>query len=142
MHFAFTDEQAMIAETAKAFFAEQATSERTRTAMAASGVDQALWQAFTAELGLAGVAIPEAEGLAPGGAKLLVLRPTAAKSDYATPWQPPFDDERREAFLSRIRAAVSVMRGTTFTAPYEEHCRDDHSYGLCRIHTIGAVSAS
>ena len=87
-------------------------------------------------------AIPEAEGLAPGGAKLLVLRPTATKSDYATPWQPPFDDERREAFLSRIRAAVSVMRGTTFTAPYEEHCRDDHSYGLCRIHTIGAVSAS
>lgn len=87
-------------------------------------------------------AIPEAVGHAPGGAKLLVLRPTATKSDYATPWQPPFDDERRAAFLSRIRAAVSVMRGTTFTAPYEEHCRDDHSYGLCRIHTIGAVSAS
>ncbi|WP_228484785.1 ATP-dependent helicase [Microbacterium cremeum] len=87
-------------------------------------------------------AIPEAVGHAPGGAKLLVLRPTATKSDYATPWQPPFDDERREAFLSRIRAAVAVMRGTRFTAPYEEHCRDDHSYGLCRIHTIGAVSAS
>ena len=42
----------------------------------------------------------------------------------------------------RIRAAVTVMRGETFTAPYEEHCRDDHSYGLCRIHTIGAVSGS
>jgi hypothetical protein len=32
------------------------------------------------------------------------------------------------------------MRGTAFLAPYEEHCRDDHSHGLCRIHTVGAVS--
>jgi superfamily I DNA/RNA helicase/RecB family exonuclease len=87
-------------------------------------------------------AIPEAANLPPGGAKLLVLRPTATKSDYATPWQPPFDDERREAFLGRVRAAVVTMRGAAFTAPYEEHCRDEHSYGLCRIHTIGAVSAS
>lgn len=87
-------------------------------------------------------AIPAATGHEPGGARLLVLRPTATKADYATPWQPPFDDERRDAFLTRIRAAVATMRGTSFTAPYEEHCRDDHSYGLCRIHTIGAVSAS
>ena len=87
-------------------------------------------------------AIPAAEGHAAGGAKLLVLRPTATKADYATPWQPPFDDERRDAFLGRIRAAVEVMRGESFTAPYEEHCRDEHAYGLCRIHTIGAVSAS
>jgi RecB family exonuclease len=87
-------------------------------------------------------AIPEANGHTPGGAKLLVLRPTATKSDYVTPWQPPFDDDRREAFLGRIRTAVAVMRGESFTAPYEEHCRDEHAYGLCRIHTVGAVSAS
>ena len=87
-------------------------------------------------------AIPAAAGLPAGGAKLLVLRPTATRSDYATPWQPPFDDEQRTAFFTRIRRAVGVMRGTSFTAPYEDHCRDEHSYGLCRIHTIGAVSAS
>ncbi|GAA1936945.1 ATP-dependent DNA helicase [Microbacterium aoyamense] len=87
-------------------------------------------------------AIPEAVGHPSGGAKLLVLRPTAAKSDYVTPAQPPFDDERRAAFVTRLQAAVTAMRGTSFTAPYEEHCRDEHSYGLCRIHTIGAVSAS
>nr|WP_241742224.1 PD-(D/E)XK nuclease family protein [Microbacterium yannicii] len=87
-------------------------------------------------------AIAEANGHAPGGAKLLVLRPSATRSDYVTPWQPPFDDERRDAFLTRIRTAVGVMRGETFTAPYEEHCRDEHAYGLCRIHTVGAVSAS
>lgn len=87
-------------------------------------------------------AIPEAAGHKPGGAALLVLRPTAARADYVTPRQPPFDDERRDAFLGRISDAVVVMRGDHFSAPYEEHCRDEHSYGLCRIHTISAVSAS
>ncbi|MGZ0710484.1 ATP-dependent helicase (plasmid) [Coraliomargarita sp. W4R53] len=87
-------------------------------------------------------AIAGAEDHLSGGAKLLVLRPSAARADYAEPWQPPFDDDRRLEFLSRVRAAVAVMRGTSFRAPYEEHCRDDHSYGLCRIHTIGSVSAS
>lgn len=62
MEFAFTDEQAMIAETVRGFFAEQATSERTRAAMAAGGFDAGLWRAFCAELGLAGVAVPEALG--------------------------------------------------------------------------------
>lgn len=87
-------------------------------------------------------AIPEAAGHPGGGAKLLVLRPTATKKDYAEPRQAPFTEETRTAFLGRVQDAVRVMRGTTFTAPYEEHCRDDHSYGLCRIHTIGAVSSS
>ncbi len=45
-------------------------------------------------------AIAQAAGHPSGGAKLLVLRPTAARSDYAEPWQPPFDDERREQFLA------------------------------------------
>ncbi|MEV8266159.1 ATP-dependent DNA helicase [Microbacterium sp. NPDC076911] len=87
-------------------------------------------------------AIAGVDKLPPGGAKLLVLRPSAKKADFVEPWQPPFDDERREQFLSRVRNAAWVMRGTSFRAPYEEHCRDDHTYGLCRIHTIGSVSAS
>lgn len=87
-------------------------------------------------------AITGAEEHPSGGAKLLVLRPSSKRSDYAEPWQAPFDDERREQFVSRLQDAVTVMRGTTFEAPYEEHCRDDHSYGLCRIHTIAPVSAS
>ena len=86
-------------------------------------------------------AIPEAVGHPPGGAQLLVLRPTS-KADYVTPRQPPFDEDRRAAFHARIQEAVAVMRATSFAAPYEEHCRDEHAYGLCRIHTIGAVSAS
>ena len=94
------------------------------------------------QLALAEGAIPEAAGLPPGGAKLLVLRPTATTKDYAEPLQPPMDESSRAAFIGRIQSAVDVMRGTSFTAPFEEHCRDDFSYGLCRIHTIGPVSAS
>ena len=86
MHFAFTDEQAMIAETAKAFFAENATSERTRAAMAETGVDRALWQAFTGDLGLAGVAIPEALGGAGlGMVELAVLAEAAGRYTAALP---------------------------------------------------------
>ena len=62
MQFAFTDEQTMIADTARAFFAEHATSERTRRAMAGDGIDLALWHSFSTDLGLAGIAIPEAQG--------------------------------------------------------------------------------
>lgn len=76
----------MIADTAKAFFAEQATSERTRAAMAANGIDEALWQAFTAELGLAGVAIPESEGgVGLGMVELAILAEEAGKHVAALP---------------------------------------------------------
>jgi alkylation response protein AidB-like acyl-CoA dehydrogenase len=62
MHFAFTDEQAMIGETARAFFAENATSARTRAAMAGEGIDRELWHGFCGELGLGGITVPEALG--------------------------------------------------------------------------------
>lgn len=63
MQFSFSDEQAMIAETVRSFFAEQATSERTRKAMeSAHGHDADLWRAASQELGLVGLALPEAFG--------------------------------------------------------------------------------
>lgn len=62
MHFVFTEEQAMIAETVRGFFAEHATSERTRKAMAAGGIDRALWASFCVELGLSGIGIAEELG--------------------------------------------------------------------------------
>lgn len=86
-------------------------------------------------------AIPAAAGHPSGGAKLLVLKQTR-HAPYATPTQEPFDDERRTAFLGRVGDAVHVMGGRDFLAPYEAHCRDDHTHGLCRIHTIGPVSSS
>ncbi len=62
MDFAFTEEQQMIAETVTGFFAETATSENTRNAMAADGFDRGLWSAFTQELALGGVNLPEENG--------------------------------------------------------------------------------
>lgn len=62
MHFAFTDDQQMIADTARDFFVESATSERTRAAMAADGFDRETWARLCGELGLAGVLIDERHG--------------------------------------------------------------------------------
>lgn len=59
MEFVFTDEQLMIGETAKAFFTENATSDRTRKAMAGEGLDRDLWSSFCQELGLSGIGLPE-----------------------------------------------------------------------------------
>jgi alkylation response protein AidB-like acyl-CoA dehydrogenase len=62
MEFALTDEQQMIAETARAYFSEQATSETTREAMGDGGFDRRLWTSFCVEMGLGGLALPEAYG--------------------------------------------------------------------------------
>jgi alkylation response protein AidB-like acyl-CoA dehydrogenase len=83
MEFAFTEEQVMIGETAKAFFTENATSERTRRAMAADGIDRELWQSFCTELGLAGIALPEAHGGAGLGMVEFALVAQAAGAQVA-----------------------------------------------------------
>ncbi|GGC06994.1 acyl-CoA dehydrogenase [Novosphingobium endophyticum] len=62
MDFVFTDEQVMIADTVSAFLVESATSERTRAAMAADGLDRSLWASFCEDLGLAGIGVPEESG--------------------------------------------------------------------------------
>lgn len=83
MEFVFTEEQAMIGETARAFFAENATSERTRAAMAADGIDRALWTAFCQELGLSGIGIAEAAGGAGLGLVELAIIAEAAGAQVA-----------------------------------------------------------
>jgi alkylation response protein AidB-like acyl-CoA dehydrogenase len=83
MEFAFTEEQQMIGETARSFFAENATSDRTRKAMAGDGIDRALWQSFCSELGLAGIALPEAHGGAGLGMVEFALVAEAAGAQVA-----------------------------------------------------------
>ena len=83
MEFAFTDEQAMIAETAQAFFAENATSERTRAAMETGGIDRQLWTAFCQELGLGGILVPEKHGGAGLGHVELAIIAEAAGAQVA-----------------------------------------------------------
>ncbi len=83
MEFAFTEEQQMIAETARAFFAENATSERTRKAMAGDGIDRALWDAFCKELALSGIGLPESAGGAGLGMVELAIIAEAAGAQVA-----------------------------------------------------------
>ncbi len=87
MEFVFTEEQAMIGETARAFFAENATSERTRKAMAATGqdagIDRELWTAFCQELGLSSIGIPESAGGAGLGLVELAIIAEAAGAQVA-----------------------------------------------------------
>lgn len=83
MEFAFTEEQAMIADTVRGFFAERASSQRTREAMAAGDIDRALWAAFCGELALAGVAVPESLGGAGLGMVEFALVAEAAGAQVA-----------------------------------------------------------
>ncbi|MBS0477035.1 MAG: acyl-CoA dehydrogenase family protein [Proteobacteria bacterium] len=87
MDFALSDEQQMIADTARAFFSENATCERTRQAMAAggadAGIDRELWRAFCTDLGLSGVGIAEAAGGAGLGLVELALVAEAAGAQVA-----------------------------------------------------------
>lgn len=83
MEFVFTEEQAMIAETVKGFFAENATSERTRKAMAGEGIDRALWSAFCGELDLAGIGVAEELGGAGLGMIEFAIVAEAAGSQVA-----------------------------------------------------------
>jgi len=62
MDFAFTDEQLMIAETARGFFVDNATSQRTRKAMASDGFDRETWQSFCQDLGFSGLLIADEFG--------------------------------------------------------------------------------
>lgn len=102
MEFAFTEEQVMIADTARGFFAENATSARTRAAMAADGIDRELWSRFCNELGLAGVGVPEALGGAGLGMVEFALIAEAAGAQVAA-----------LPLMGNARAAHALVAGGT-----------------------------
>ncbi|CDO36227.1 acyl-CoA dehydrogenase family protein [Novosphingobium sp. KN65.2] len=86
MEFAFTEEQAMIAQTVQTFFAENATSERTRAAMEAGGIDRELWASFCEELGLSGIGIAEEDGgVGLGMVELAIVAEAAGSQVSAIP---------------------------------------------------------
>lgn len=127
MDFVFTDEQRMIAETAQAFFTENATSERTRAAMAGDGIDHALWQAFCQELGLSGIGIPEAAGGAGLGlVELAIIAEAAGAQVAALPLLGSLalvaqaiaaggSDEQRTAWLPALLAGETIAAHVTAT---------------------------
>lgn len=63
MHFAFTDEQQMIRDTARSFVDTHGDIARVRSALESSdGFDRDSWKVLTGELGFGGIAIPESYG--------------------------------------------------------------------------------
>ncbi|MBO9626301.1 MAG: PD-(D/E)XK nuclease family protein, partial [Microbacterium sp.] len=88
--------------------------------------------------GLVDGAAPEALG----GARLVIVSKTLAKSDYRIAHQHTLDDEDRTAFLRRVADAARGMSASSFTAQVESHCADtQRRVHPCRIHTVPAVSA-
>ncbi|MFZ5602024.1 MAG: acyl-CoA dehydrogenase family protein, partial [Pseudomonadota bacterium] len=63
MHFAFTDEQIMIRDSAESFLMEVSTSQAVRAAMATdTGYDPDVWRSICHDLGWQSTLIPEAHG--------------------------------------------------------------------------------
>lgn len=87
-------------------------------------------------------AIENTRGTTLGGAQLLLVHHSnPASGDVATPTQPPLDDERASAFATLFGELARGMARSEFVAKLEEHCADPHSFGVCLIHTVKAVSA-
>jgi superfamily I DNA/RNA helicase/RecB family exonuclease len=81
------------------------------------------------------------DGLALGGAKLVIVSKGNRWHDYADPHQPAFTDEQLEDFRARVASDAEGMAGRVFVAQIGTHCLDPWSFGSCRIHVIRAVSA-
>jgi alkylation response protein AidB-like acyl-CoA dehydrogenase len=119
MEFAFTDEQKMIADTVRAFFSENATSERTRKAMAGNGIDRGLWTDFCTELALSGIGLPEEHGGAglgmvefaivaeAAGAQIAAL-PLLGLATAARAIAAGGSDAQKEAWLPRLVAGEVI----------------------------------
>ncbi|WP_309127980.1 ATP-dependent DNA helicase [Microbacterium sp.] len=83
-----------------------------------------------------------ADPAALGGARLVLVAKTLAKSDYRVAHQHALDEAARSQFLHRVADAARGMSASSFTAQVESHCADTQGrVKSCRIHAIPAVSA-
>jgi len=112
------------------------SEERVADAKVAGDAQLAAYQ-IAVEQGLVGGARPDALA----GARLVVVSKTLAKSDYRVAHQQTLLGDDREEFLTRVAEAARGMAASSFTAAVEDHCHGARFAPICRIHTIGAVSA-
>lgn len=148
MDFALNDEQAMIAETARQFFADNATSERVRRAMAADGFDRETWRSFCQELGLGGLLTPEKFG---GSGLGMVEFATVAEAAGAQVAAIPLlgqamvssaivaggTDDQRSEWLGRIASGETVA---AFAESAALTCEDDRLTGRIDFVAHGNVA--
>lgn len=86
--------------------------------------------------------IDGADPAALGGARLVLVSKTLAKSHYRVAHQHALGAEARARFLQRVADAARGMSASSFTAQVEAHCADTQGrVKSCRIHAIPAVSA-
>jgi alkylation response protein AidB-like acyl-CoA dehydrogenase len=87
MQFAFTEEQALIRDTARRFFDEHGVSARVRAAAESeAGYDESAWRLVT-EMGWGGIALaPELGGLGLGWIELAILQYEHGRRVYPSPF--------------------------------------------------------
>lgn len=121
MQFAFTEDQNLIRETAREFLTERASLGQLRKDIALpEGHDPALWQAMTAELGWAGIALPESVGGSGlGMVELAILLEEQGRCLYGGPFlasagfatalllETPAS-EHRDALLARLASGEGI----------------------------------
>jgi len=104
-------------------------------------------QLATYQLALVDGGLRDADGeavelaLRHGGAQLVILSRTTAKTDFAALRQPPLDEAAAAEWRARIEATAEGMAGGAFIARVAAHCANRYAYGPCRIHIVGQVSA-
>ncbi|MCK2026882.1 ATP-dependent helicase [Microbacterium sp. SSW1-47] len=86
--------------------------------------------------------VPGATPRSLGGARLVIVSKTLAKSDYRIAHQHALDGDARRQFLQRVAEVARGMSAAGFTAQVESHCADtQRRVHPCRIHTVPAVSS-
>jgi len=88
MHFAFTEEQEELRESARAFLAEHSSGDQVRQAMATErGYDPEVWKRIGAELGWPCVIVPEAYGgIGLGAVELVALMEVMGEALLCAPF--------------------------------------------------------
>lgn len=125
MEFTFTDEQAMIRDTADAFLAEVSTSSAVRSAMATElGYDPQLWQRLCGEMFWQAIHIPEEYGgMGLGYVELVAMLEQMGRYLFCSPFYATVclganalliagSEEQKARYLPRI------VEGTTATLAY------------------------
>ena len=92
--------------------------------------------------------VDAAEPGALAGARLVVVSKTLSRSSYRVAHQRVLDGDEtgaphlaRDEYLERVIGAARGMSAASFSASVDAHCDDSRRSPICRIHTIGAVSA-
>ena len=88
MHFAFTDEQEELRDSARAFLAEHSSGDQVRQAMVTElGYDPEIWKRIGSELGWPCVIVPEAYGgIGLGAVELVALMEVMGEALLCSPF--------------------------------------------------------